>query len=282
MRTFKSASRGFTLVELLVVVSIIAVLIAILLPALAKAREQAKLIQCQSNERAIGQFFAMYGSDGSRFYPPSDYDTSTNNDLTPLWFNAIMPSTNYSIADAGILYCPNAQEYPPPVTFPAGGLSWNISYGYNDCGIGGGFWNNTRSWAYPAGSANPNLGSPAQFGRIRTSTTTMIVCDAGIVSPAPGAAADGEGMPGWCSISSWWDSNFNGIPVPRHHGTLNCLFADGHVEGIVAPNNSIVGLQSPQGISEFWPGYTPESIQANQHPDNLPGQYPYFWARPAD
>ena len=61
--------KGFTLVELLVVISIIALLLAILMPALRKVRAQAQVVVCQSNLRQWGVIWTMYLDDNNGYYP---------------------------------------------------------------------------------------------------------------------------------------------------------------------------------------------------------------------
>jgi prepilin-type N-terminal cleavage/methylation domain-containing protein/prepilin-type processing-associated H-X9-DG protein len=78
-------ARGFTLLELLVVVAIIAVLVAILLPSLQKAREMARTTTCSTKLRSIGTAILMYANEFNDRCPPS-YDPYTYfNQTVPTW-----------------------------------------------------------------------------------------------------------------------------------------------------------------------------------------------------
>ena len=68
-RTSARVRRGFTLVELLVVIGIIAILISILMPALSRARDKARSVQCASNMRQIFMFCAMFAQDHKGLLP---------------------------------------------------------------------------------------------------------------------------------------------------------------------------------------------------------------------
>jgi prepilin-type processing-associated H-X9-DG protein/prepilin-type N-terminal cleavage/methylation domain-containing protein len=90
--------KAFTLVELLVVVGIIALLIAILMPALRKARTQAIALQCQSNLRQIGMALYNYATDNHDYIPGHGYANPiwpTVNDTRGATFYHVLGKTKY-------------------------------------------------------------------------------------------------------------------------------------------------------------------------------------------
>ena len=96
--------RGFTLIELLVVVAVIAILAALLMPALSQARGKARQVRCISNLRQIGLAVFMYANDNNGYLVRADYD----GPLGKSWFDALPPY----VVEGGDRYIFGWYNYP--------------------------------------------------------------------------------------------------------------------------------------------------------------------------
>ena len=106
-------ARSFTLVELLVVIAIIAILAAMLLPALGKARDKARQIACMGNVKQVNLAFILYADDFSGTFPANVGGTeNAGMHLAGVWFRQVRPYCGDKV-----MYCPLVtvtNEYTTP------------------------------------------------------------------------------------------------------------------------------------------------------------------------
>lgn len=110
----KASGQAFTLIELLVVIAVIAILMALLIPAVSSAKQKARKIKCSGNVRQIGMAFLMFADDHGQQLPPFNSGGPYKDPVTPHnqtnWWYRIISEQGYitSVTNKnGVWRCPN-------------------------------------------------------------------------------------------------------------------------------------------------------------------------------
>jgi prepilin-type N-terminal cleavage/methylation domain-containing protein/prepilin-type processing-associated H-X9-DG protein len=258
-RTFQSA---FTLMEMLVVIVVLALLAAIVLPALSSAQKKALQTQCANNLRqlniALGQFVSDYRGYPFADHvlsPPSGFPEAGWMDAVGSYGNKVQWNTNRKpFQPVGLFHCPAAQ---PPSSPPwPKGLSY-CDYGYNAYGISrvadtsGSLGlsrqldNSTQFAPFP-GVAPYEVNQPVRESQIASPSDMIAIGD--------GFAGDSQLIIDWTHVL-WRRSDLPDVvgstrrAYARHQAKANIAFCDGH---LAAPTLSSLFTDSSDEALSRW------------------------------
>ena len=230
MRLIPMKKHPFTLVELLVVIAIIAILAAMLLPALQSARDRAKSSNCLSNLKQIGQHMLFYCNSNGDFFAPA-FTHNAENTVQRRWANQIIDTPTTSAEDAQqyarskgkFLEDPAFQFEADQLEVYKGALEF-LGYGYNYRYIG-------------ASPTDTGSNHPARITHLRAPSKGYMIMDS-VESYTRSQGSDRV-------LDRLGVTRFYGIPdVARHRSSLNILFCDGHTvsESGLNPNDPYARL----------------------------------------